>query len=226
MKRSLINQSIKRSIEAINKGNLKLPDFAYLSFSEWQNKKKEIDVVQKTMMGWDVTDFGNEDFDNLGAVLFTIRNGDEKDTSIGTPYAEKLIVLRPNQRLPIHMHIKKSEDIINRGGADFEIKLYNTAKDGGVDYETEVEVYCDGFKRTVAPGEIIRITKGNSITLKPYCYHSFWGAAGAEDAVIGEVSSINDDNDDNCFAEKVNRFSKVDEDEAILCPLCNEYHLL
>jgi D-lyxose ketol-isomerase len=43
------------------------------------------------------------------------------------------------------------------------------------------------------------------------------------DLICGEVSSINDDNVDNYNAEDVNRFSTVEEDEAILHPLCNEY---
>jgi len=36
---------------------------------------------------------------------------------------------------------------------------------------------------------------------------------GCGDVLIGEVSSINDDNNDNIFYEKILRFSEVDEDE-------------
>ena len=84
-------------------------------------------------------------------------------------------------------------------------------------------VYCDGIPRTVKAGEVFQIENGNSITLTPYMYHSFWGAPGEEAAVIGEVSSVNDDNTDNYFAEDVNRFSTLEEDEEKIALLCNEY---
>ena len=44
---------------------------------------------------------------------------------------------------------------------------------------------------------------------------------------MGEVSKINDDNIDNRFAEEsASRFSSIEEDEAVLHPLCNEYDRL
>ena len=175
------------------------------------------------MLGWDITDFGNDRFEEFGAVLFTLRNGSLIDSNVGTPYAEKLILLKDGQRLPIHYHASKTEDIINRGGGILSIKLYNSLKGGKVDYESDVSVDMDGVNYTFKPGEEIEISSGNSITLKPYMYHLFWAKAGAGDLVCGEVSSINDDNTDNYNAEPVSRFSTVEEDEKILHPLCNEY---
>ena len=221
MKRSLINEKIKWAREQLAQANIKLPMFGYFKPEDWS--AYQADTVKAAMLGWDVTDFGCGDFHKVGAVLFTVRNGVVNHPEIGTPYAEKYIVLEPGQRLPIHMHVCKSEDIISRAGAPFEIKLYNTAKDGGVDYESDVTVYCDGIPRTVKAGEVFRIENGNSITLTPYMYHSFWGAPGEEAAVIGEVSSVNDDNTDNYFAEDVNRISTLEEDEEKIALLCNEY---
>ena len=43
--------------------------------------------------------------------------------------------------------------------------------------------------------------------------------------LIGEVSAVNDDKTDNCFAEKMGRFPKIEEDEPALHLLCNEYPL-
>ena len=223
MKRSAINHSIGASMQLLEKNNFRLPDFAYFSFKEWMEKKNALGMIQHTMLGWDVTDFGNGDFENMGGVLFTIRNGDVNDVSFGTPYAEKLIIMTPKQRLPVHMHPKKTEDIINRGGGNFEIKLYNAAKDGNVDFDTPVNVFCDGMKRTVGAGETLKITKGNSITLTPYMYHTFWCSEDGGPVIIGEVSSVNDDNTDNVFAEEVCRFSILDEDEPAEWILCNEY---
>ena len=45
------------------------------------------------MLCWDVTDYGLDDNERIGGVLFTVRNGDQKDSSIVVPYAEKYIVL-------------------------------------------------------------------------------------------------------------------------------------
>lgn len=226
MKRSLINQNITLARKLLEENKITLPNFGYWSMDEWKANKSELFTVKSTMLGWDVTDFGCKDFNTIGGVLFTIRNGSFENKALGTPYAEKYIVLQPGQKLPMHMHKTKSEDIINRCGGNYCIKLYNTAQGGGIDYESDVEVYCDGIKKHLKAGEILEITTGNSITLRPYLYHSFWGKETDAPSIIGEVSSINDDNTDNNFADEVNRFTKIEEDEAILCPLCNEYGLL
>ena len=41
--------------------------------------------------------------------------------------------------------------------------------------------------------------------------------------LIGEVSSINDDNNDNIFYEKILRFSEVEEDEDPIHLLVSDY---
>ncbi len=175
------------------------------------------------MLGWDITDYGMDEFDTLGATLFTLRNGSLNDDGVGVPYAEKLIVLKDGQRLPNHYHASKTEDIINKGGGILAIKLYNSHKNGDVDYKSDVEVDMDGIRYTVKAGEEINISPGHSITLRPFMYHLFWAKEGAGDLICGEVSSINDDHTDNYNAEEVKRFSEVIEDEAIVHPLCNEY---
>lgn len=43
------------------------------------------------MRGWDVTDFGSDDFEHCGAVLFTVRNGDKNDKENKVPYAESTL---------------------------------------------------------------------------------------------------------------------------------------
>jgi D-lyxose ketol-isomerase len=45
------------------------------------------------------------------------------------------------------------------------------------------------------------------------------------DALIGEVSSLNDDDTDNFFLDKLPRYPAVAEDEAPARLLCTEYHL-
>lgn len=223
MKRSEINNAISWAKELLEENNIKLPPFGYWTLDEWKEKDDKLKTIKEVMLGWDITDYGKDKFEELGAVLFTLRNGSLLDSSVGTPYAEKLIVLKDGQRLPIHYHASKTEDIINKGGGILAIKLNNSLEDGSVDHESDVSVDMDGVNYTFKAGEEIHIKPGHSITLRPYQYHLFWALKGAGDLICGEVSSINDDNVDNYNAEDVDRFSTVVEDEKILHPLCNEY---
>lgn len=223
MKRSEININLSWAVSLLEKHQITLPPFGYWTLEDWKTKHKETKVIREIMLGWDITDFGNNRFDEFGAVLFTLRNGSLQDSSLGTPYAEKLILLKDGQRLPLHYHASKTEDIINRGGGVLAIKLYNALPSGEVDYEAPVSADLDGVRKTFKPGEEIHIASGASITLRPFQYHLFWAKEGKGDLVCGEVSSINDDQTDNYNAEPVSRFSTVEEDEKIIHPLCNEY---
>lgn len=225
MKRSSVNQALNWAKQLLEEHQIKLPPFAYWDFDEWMHKK-DLGHITKLMLGWDITDYGMNDFDHLGAVLFTLRNGSLNDSSIGTPYAEKLILLKDGQRLPNHYHASKTEDIINKGGGILAIKLYNRLENGDVDYKSQVSVDLDGIQHQVTPGETIYIQPGHSITLRPFMYHLFWAQKGAGDLICGEVSSINDDLTDNYNAEPIHRFSTIEEDQEIHHPLCNEYNKL
>ena len=65
---------------------------------------------------------------------------------------------------------------------------------------------------------------GQSITLTPGLYHRFWGEEGTGTVLVGEVSQCNDDSADNRFYDPVGRFPQIEEDEAPLHLLCNEYN--
>ena len=64
---------------------------------------------------------------------------------------------------------------------------------------------------------------GESRTLPQGLYHRFWGQKGHGPVLVMEVSMCNDDNTDNNFYDKVGRFPAIEEDEAPLYYLCNEY---
>ncbi len=225
MKRSEINQAIENAKKALADIQFCLPMFAYWTWDEWKENKEAISSIKQVMQGWDVTDFGSDDFKNVGAVLFTIRNGNLYNPNIGVPYCEKIIVFDDTEKqvIPLHFHNNKTEDIINRGNGIMEIELFNSKTDASINYASIIEVYMDGIKHTFKPGEIIKILPGNSITLTPGLYHRFGGKKGAGNLVVGEVSKINDDNMDNVFAEKQKRFTDTVEDEAANHPLVNEY---
>ena len=223
MKRSEINAAIRQAEETFAQHQIHLPTFAHWTPDQWAEAGSEAGRIRANGLGWDVTDLGGGDFTRCGAVLFTLRNGNHQEPELGTPYAEKLIVLLPGQRLPLHFHESKTEDIINRGGSVLVMELYNALSDDSVDRESPIEVYCDAIKRTPPPGREFDLYPGESITLTPRLYHRFWAKAIAGILICGEVSTVNDDNTDNHFAEPLRRFADIEED----CPpfrlLCNEY---
>ncbi|MCL5104768.1 MAG: D-lyxose/D-mannose family sugar isomerase [Armatimonadetes bacterium] len=222
MKRSQVDSAIDDAIETLNGIQFRLPPFAFWSPEEWAGKGPECERVRINGLGWDVSDFGGEDFRSFGAVLFTLRNGNHQSPEMGTPYAEKVIVLKPGQRLPLHFHWLKTEDIINRGGGVLVMELYNATECDEPDTSGLVHVYCDGVETTLKPGELLELQPGESITLPPRLFHRFWASKNAGTLVCGEVSSVNDDSTDNLFAEPTSRFAEIDEDEPARHLLCSD----
>ena len=87
----------------------------------------------------------------------------------------------------------------------------------------DIVVNIDGSLRPLESGGTIRLYPGESITIPPYLYHRFWAEEGYGKLLLGEVSMVNDDNTDNRFYEEQARFPAIEEDEATLYYLCNEY---
>ena len=222
MKRSELNQILRDNIAFIQSNKFNLPPFAFFTPEEWKEKGHEYDEVRDHMLGWDITDYGHGDFAKIGLFLFTIRNGKLDDPACKKTYAEKLLISDEDQYSPMHYHYHKMEDIINRGGGNLIVKVYNRAEDDGL-ADTPVTITTDGHVRTVPAGSEVRLTPGESITLPPYQYHAFWAEKGTGKCLIGEVSMVNDDNTDNRFYEEMGRFPTIEEDEAPLYLLCNEY---
>ena len=138
-------------------------------------------------------------------------------------YAEKLLYIKEGQYSPMHFHWSKMEDIINRGGGNVLIRVYNSTKEEELDKESDVHVHVDGREMVVPAGTQIRLTPGESITIYPYLYHDFEVEEGGGPVLLGEVSQCNDDNTDNRFYEKMGRFPEIEEDEPPYRLLCNEY---
>ena len=224
MKRSQINEIIEQSDEFIRSFGFRLPQFAYWSPSEFRDRKGQIDGIIDAGLGWDITDYGTGDFDNLGLFLFTTRNGSQADLAAGGGmcYAEKIMISRHDQISPMHRHLLKTEDIINRGGATLAIEMFESDFEGNIDRNAKVNVACDGVMRSFAPGDVLKLLPGESVTLRPGNWHKFWGEGG--DVLIGEVSGVNDDNTDNIFAQPVGRFAKIEEDVDPLHLLVSDYH--
>jgi D-lyxose ketol-isomerase len=223
MKRSRVNDIIRAGDEFIRSFGFILPPFAYWTPDEMRARRPEIGGIVGARLGWDITDYGQGRFDELGLFLFTVRNGSEEDLRRGGGmcYAEKIMISRRDQISPMHRHIVKAEDIINRGGGTLALKLYNSDAEGHVDHSTEVEVATDGVLRRQAAGDVLRLAPGESVTLLPGNWHAFWGEGA--DVLIGEVSTVNNDLTDNIFAEPIGRFAEIEEDEPPLHLLVSDY---
>ena len=223
MKRSIINNIILEADEFIKLNGYKLPPFAYFSPNEFVKYKTKCQNIFSTRLGWDITDYGENNFDELGLFLFTLRNGFMSDlkNGIGMCYAEKIMMSRQEQISPLHRHLFKTEDIINRGGANLAIQVFESDADGKIDRKAPVPIYRDGIAKTYKAGEIIQLTPGESVTLTPGNWHKFWGDGG--DVLIGEVSTVNDDLSDNIFEDPIGRFSKIEEDTDPLHLLVSDY---
>ena len=132
MKRSRINKIMAEADEMIRLYGFTLPPFAYWTPDEFRSKADIARHVIDARCGWDITDYGEGCFDEMGLFLFTLRNGLLSDLTAGRGmcYAEKLLISRQDQLSPMHTHVIKAEDIINRGGATMVIELFGSDDDG------------------------------------------------------------------------------------------------
>ncbi|TDH35932.1 D-lyxose/D-mannose family sugar isomerase [Pseudohoeflea suaedae] len=213
MERSKVNEILLEGDRFIRSFGYVMPPFAYWSPAEMKRRVNEDSaLIRQSRLGWDITDYGQGKFDELGLFLFTVRNGSVDDLKAGRGmlYAEKIMISRKDQISPMHMHALKSEDIINRGGGKLVLELFSSTPDGQIDREAPVEVLTDGTMRKLGAGDKLSLSPGESVTLLPGQWHAFWGEGG--DVLIGEVSTVNDDLTDNIFAEPVGRFSTIVED--------------
>jgi D-lyxose ketol-isomerase len=212
MKRSEVNTIIREALEFVRGKGLEFPPFATWAPDEWRKLGEDQRELVDNMLGWDVTDFGSGNFSRVGLAIFTFRNGNfHNKTAYPKPYAEKLLLSNEGQELPFHFHWSKMEDIINRGGGDLVIQLYNSnEKEDFAD--TDVTVTVDGRKLAVAAGGTVRLKPGQSITLLPGQYHNWVAEKGK--VMLFEVSTTNDDYVDNRFHAVMDRLPDLEEDTA------------
>jgi len=160
---------------------------------------------------WDITDFGLGDFGKYGLTLINL--AEEKE------YCEKLMYARKDQATPAHTHAKKKEDIICRTG-ELALRLWKghpEKTDKGAKFELQV----NGEAHTHTSGEVLVLKPGERITLVPGIYHEFWPQTA--DCIIGEVSTANDDTNDNFFLDpNIGRFPGIEEDESAEVILISE----
>lgn len=213
MKRSEINAAVAAARTLFGRCGYALPPFADWTDEAWATAGEEARHLREARLGWDVTDYGRDDFLRCGLTLFTVRNGrlDELKAGRGFCYAEKAMRSGPDQLAPMHRHETKVEDIVNRGGATLVLELRPMAADGGVDRSRGARLMSDGVWTETGSDGLLRLRPGESVTITPDVWHAFWGEGG--EVFVGEVSSVNDDQTDNIFEEPVARFPRIEEDE-------------
>jgi D-lyxose ketol-isomerase len=160
---------------------------------------------------WDITDFGLGNFGQFGLVLINLAEEPE--------YCEKLMYARKGQTTPSHTHAKKKEDIICRTG-EIALELWK-----GHPEETEkgapFDIQVNGMMQEHASGSILKLNAGERVTLTAGVYHAFWPQTAG--CVIGEVSTANDDANDNFFVDSnIGRFPGIEEDEPAAITLISE----
>jgi len=134
MKRSQVNDIMAQADEMIRSFGFTLPPFAYWSPETFKRNAAAARPIIDAQCGWDITDYGTGDFEALGLFLFTLRNGRLADLQRGGGmcYAEKLLISRQDQLSPMHTHVIKAEDIINRGGATLVVELFGSDAEGRI----------------------------------------------------------------------------------------------
>jgi D-lyxose ketol-isomerase len=149
---------------------------------------------------WDVTDFGLGNWRNYGLVLVNLAEQPE--------YCEKLMYAWRGMATPAHTHLRKKEDIICRWGM-LAVQLWND--EPGLTDARPFYVLVNGDWREVISGEVMELNAGERVTLTPGIYHEFYPVS--DECIIGEVSTANDDVNDNVFFNpEVGRFPEVVED--------------
>ena len=99
MKRSEVNNIIQEAKDFFEERKFHLPLWAHWSPEDWKGSYENTSEIIDNKLGWDITDFGSGDFENVGLTLFTIRNGnwDKKDKM----YCEKIMISGENQETPL-----------------------------------------------------------------------------------------------------------------------------
>ncbi len=159
---------------------------------------------------WDVTDFGLGDWRKFGLVLVNLAEEPE--------YCEKLMYAREGMTTPAHTHGKKKEDIICRWGT-LAVQVWNGHPEQSKGRPVSVPLNHEPHE--AASGSLVTLEAGSRVTLVPGVYHAFYPLS--EECIIGEVSTANDDLNDNVFVNPgIGRYPGIEEDAPVDIRLISE----
>jgi D-lyxose ketol-isomerase len=159
---------------------------------------------------WDVTDFGLGAWREFGLVLVNLAEEPE--------YCEKLMYAQSQMKTPAHCHVKKKEDIICRWGK-LAVRVWPGLPNARQAHDVTIPVNHEPI--AVPSGSVIELDAGSRVTLWPGVYHEFFPVSA--ECILGEVSTANDDVNDNHFVNPdIGRYPGIEEDEPGIVRLVSE----
>ena len=223
MKRSELNRYIAEADAFFAKNHFMLPPFAQWTPQEWETKGPEVNEIRDpaTGLGRDGFRFGRLPPDRPHGLHAT--NGLSPDGEPSKVYAEKIIYVREGQVTPFHYHASRMVDTLTEAGREARWWFHFTFHPRRRTRGNPSLCFLRWSSVSCRRGRCGDAGSGQSVTLPPFLYHTFYAVDG--DALIGEVSSLNNDDTDNFFLDKLPRYPAVVEDEAPTRLLCTEYHL-
>jgi D-lyxose ketol-isomerase len=159
---------------------------------------------------WDVTDFGLGMWREFGLVLVNLADEPE--------YCEKLMYAKEGMTTPAHCHARKTEDIISRNGL-LRVQFWSGKPELSTGKMVDLKV--NGVPTQIASGAFVDLHSGWRVKIYPGVYHEF--VPLSEECLIGEVSTANDDRNDNFFVNaEVGRYPDIEEDEPAIVRLLSD----
>ena len=221
MKRSEINEAILLAVDFMQAYRFQLPKWATWRQTNWEHCGPEAEEIRKCALGWEISDFGRGRFGELGALRFVLRRGDPARGNQRKPYEETISLAQVQQVMPMHCHLERMQDIINRGGGDVVVQVQMADATGRPDDKNRVPVSVNGIIYNLKPGGLVRLAPGDSITLRPGIYHKYWAErAGALVGVVGSSAS----NPPDCrYLEDLAWETEIEDDEPPVHLLSHEY---
>lgn len=169
MKRSEINEILGHTRQFFSMHDVHLPPFASFPPARWQQLDGDAwQEVFDLRLGWDVTAFGGDNFAAQGLTLFALRNGSPGGKPWDKCYAEKIMHVREGQVTPLHFHWRKREDIINRGGGNLIVELWN-ADEHEQKEEGDIRVASMVASRPTWRAAISASRRGRASACRPAC---------------------------------------------------------
>jgi len=237
VKRSEINATMLLARDFFEAYRFKLPKWAAWSVVNWDYSGEEMQAIKDCQLGWDVTDFGLGDFLSQGMTSFMLRNGQPSRKSdqevsekipaetlngLGRHYSEKILLVQLHQALPLLALKHRTHDLINRGGGDLVIQVYQSTPEHNLDEKSRIPLQVNGIAYNVKAGGIVRLVPGDGLTLQAGIYYKYWAEKAS--CIVGSISSTCDERNDYRFFDlNCQRFPEIEPDESPIHLLHYEY---
>ena len=179
MKRSEINHFLDEGITFLKSRRYSLPPQAFWTLSEWNKNRDKATELAKRRIGWDLTDFGSGNYKRIGLLLYTLSNGivGQNSEPVDQPFSNKLLIVGENQVTPLHHHRMKMEDIINLGGGNLLLKVFNVGESESIDKASPVKIFQNEIWEEHGAGRVMTLEPGERVKARPPSLSRILGSA-------------------------------------------------